>query len=120
MSLTKADKLLIIVLMILSVGCIFPLLHHAPSGDTASVYVKEDKVLSIDLRQDGTYQVQGAKGDVIIEVKNHAIRVRQENSPHHLCSKQGFVSQGNMPIVCLPNETVVQIDEKTQEDTVIR
>lgn len=120
MKLTKGDRILILVIMLASVLCLIPLFKQAPQSDTASVYVKEKKVLSIDLRQDGEYEVEGTNGQVQIEVQDQAIRVRQENSPHHLCSRQGFVSSANVPIVCLPNETVVQIDGQTKEDTVIQ
>ena len=120
MTLKKADKILILFLMALSLFLIFPLLKNAPEADVASVYVKNEKVLSIDLSRDDTYEVEGTNGAVVIEVQDHKIRVTQENSPHHLCSRQGFVSSPNTPIVCLPNETVVQIEGDTQEDTVIQ
>ena len=95
-------------------------MQQTTQANKADVYVKEEKVLSIDLNQDGHYSVDGTNGKVEIEVKDHAIRVTQENSPHHLCSRQGFVSDSNVPIVCLPNETVIQIEGDTKEDTVIQ
>ena len=118
--LRRGDKWLIVILMAVSLGLIVPLLNHAPGHLTASVYVKEKKVLSLDLTQDDTYEVEGTNGTVVIEVKDGSVRVSQENSPHHYCSKQGFVSSSNTPIVCLPNETVVQIDGQADEDTVIQ
>lgn len=120
MSLTKADKILIVIVMILAIGLLFPLLGQAPSSEVAKVYVQEKEVLSIDLNTDETYQVQGTNGEVVIEVKDHQIRVTQENSPHHYCSLQGFVSNPNTPIVCLPNETVIRIEGDSSEDTVIQ
>ena len=116
MKLTKADRILIVILMLISLSSLFFLLGHTTQANTADVYVKEEKVLSIDLNQDGQYSVEGTNG----KVKDHAVRVTQENSPHHLCSKQGFVSDSNVPIVCLPNETVIQIEGDTKEDTVIQ
>lgn len=55
-----------------------------------------------------------------IEVKQKKVRVTQEKSPHHYCSKQGYVSDANVPIVCLPNETVVKIEKEASQDTVIQ
>lgn len=119
--MTKADKILIVCIMILSIGCIFPLLHHAPQAKVAVVLVSNKEVLRIDLSENKTYSVKGKLGKVHIQVKDGKVRVNQEKSPHHLCSKQGYVSNAHTPIVCLPNETVVQIKESsTSEDTVIQ
>ena len=120
MSSTKADKMVIVALMILALGLLIPLFNNAPQSNLAKVYVKDSEVLSIDLSQDSSYTVEGTNGEVKIEVKDHQIRVTQENSPHHLCSKQGFVSDPNTPIVCLPNETVVRIEGGAQQDTMIQ
>lgn len=120
MKLTKADRILIVILMLVSFLSLFFLMQQTTQANKADVYVKEEKVLSIDLNKDGHYSVDGTNGKVEIEVKDHAIRVTQENSPHHLCSRQGFVSDSNVPIVCLPNETVIQIEGDTKEDTVIQ
>lgn len=107
--------------MIVSLGLIVPLIHQAPSAHVASVQVQNKEVLRIDLLKDATYEVEGTLGPVHIEVKDGAIRVRQENSRHHYCSLQGFVDDPNQPIVCLPNETVITIEsEDSNEDVVIR
>lgn len=120
--MTKADKILIVCIMILSIGLIFPLLHNAPTSKVAVVQVANKEVLRIDLTQNKEYTVKGKLGPVHIQVKDGAVRVRQENSPHHTCSKQGYVSNANTPIVCLPNEMVVQIEDgqDSNEDTVIQ
>ncbi len=119
--MTKADKILIITLMFLSLVLIFPLFFYAPSSSQAIVSVENKEVLRIDLKKDDTYTVQGKLGKVKIEVKDGKVRVKQENSKHHLCSKQGYVSNSSTPIVCLPNETVVKIEnQENEEDTVIQ
>lgn len=120
-SMTKADKCLILILMICSIVLFFPILKQAPSSHIASVQVKNKEVLRIDLRNNAEYEVDGTLGSVHIVVKDEKIKVSQENSPNHLCSKQGFVSDANVPIVCLPNDTVVQIEKgQEEEDLVIR
>ena len=119
--MTKADKILIICVMIISLCLIVPLLKHEVLASVAIVQVKNKEVLRIDLSKDANYQVQGSLGPVHIEVKDGAIRVSQENSKHHYCSMQGFVSSVNEPIVCLPNDTVITIQgENPGEDVVIR
>ena len=56
----------------------------------------------------------------ILRSNKKKVRVTQEKSLHHYCSKQGFVSDANVPIVCLPNETVVKIEKEASQDTVIQ
>lgn len=116
----KADKILILCIMVVSLLLCIPLFFAKNSVSYASVYVKEKEVLKIDLSKDKTYVVNGKLGKVHIEVKNRKVRVSQEKSPHHYCSKQGYVSSSNTPIVCLPNETVVKIENKESQDTVIQ
>ncbi|WP_305153090.1 NusG domain II-containing protein, partial [uncultured Dubosiella sp.] len=83
--------------------------------------VRNEEQLRISLLKDGKYAVDGTLGKVHIEVKDGAVRVEQENSPHHYCSRQGFVDSPNTPIVCLPNETVITIEgEQAGEDVQIQ
>lgn len=119
--MTKADKILIVVIMLCSALLVFPIVLNAPKATTAVVQVKNEEVLRLNLFQDGEYSVDGTLGKVNIEVSNGAVRVSQENSPHHYCSRQGFVSDANGPIVCLPNETVITIEgDNTSEDVLIQ
>lgn len=79
----------------------------------AVVYSYDKEVLRIDLTVDKTYTVQGALGEVFIEVVGGRIRVEKETSPYHLCSIQGWVQYANIPIVCLPNHIVIIIENGT-------
>ena len=45
----------------------------------------------------------------MIEVLDYKIRVVEENSPLHLCSKQGFIDKSYETIVCLPNKVVIKL-----------
>jgi hypothetical protein len=116
-----ADKILIVILMAASALLVVPILFNAPEASTAVVSVKNEEVLRLSLLEDGEYEVEGTLGNVHISVKDGAVAVTQENSPNHYCSLQGYVSDGNIPIVCLPNETVVRIQgSDSGEDTVIQ
>jgi hypothetical protein len=79
----------------------------------AVVYSYDKEVLRIDLTVDKTYTVEGALGEVFIEVVDGRIRVEKETSPYHLCSIQGWVQYANIPIVCLPNHIVIIIENGT-------
>ena len=79
----------------------------------AVVYSYDKEVLRIDLNVDKSYVVQGALGEVTIEVAGGKVRVEKETSPYHLCSIQGWVQYANIPIVCLPNHIVIIIENGT-------
>ncbi len=118
----KADKLLISLLLILSIALLVPMFFNSQKGSFAVVKVRNEEKLRLDLSQDGEYEVQGTLGPVHIIVSGGKVEVSQENSPLHYCSKQGAVDNGAVPIVCLPNETVITIENDTEtiEDTVIQ
>ncbi|MGL4952805.1 MAG: NusG domain II-containing protein [Culicoidibacterales bacterium] len=81
----------------------------------ANVLVQNQLVLTIPLSELTTttqYEVNGANGPVIIEAQKNQVRVLQEFSPKHLCSIQGWTSNPLFPIVCLPNQTVIEIVAK--------
>ena len=46
----------------------------------------------------------------------------EEESPLHLCSKQGFIEESYESIVCLPNKIVIKISSKKKKDldTILR
>lgn len=126
--MNKADKLF--------VGCIilFSLLFYIPfiiSGiqdqnkrKEVVVNYKNQEILRKNMHENAVYTVVGTLGEVQIEVKDEAVRVEKENSPYHLCSIQGWIKDTGRPIICLPNEIVVQIEasEDTEDgvDTVIQ
>lgn len=119
--LRKADKILIVLLLACAVLLLFPLLNYKEGGSYAVVKVRNEEKLRLPLSEDGEYSVEGALGTVHISIKNGKAAVTQENSPHHYCSRQGYVDSPAVPIVCLPNETIVTIEgSEAQEDTVIQ
>lgn len=86
----------------------------------ALVYYEDDLVLTIDLKMpEKEYKVKGYNGMVSILAGNGKIKVQEENSPLHLCSKSGYISKSYETIVCLPNKIVIKIDAVSELDTVI-
>ena len=77
----------------------------------AVVYYQSEEVARYDIEKDQVHSHQGSLGEVVIEIKDREIRVVTENSPLHICSIQGWVKNMYVPIVCLPNEMVIQIED---------
>lgn len=118
--MNRHDVLLIVTLFILSILSIFLIKNLDSSEKEAYVYYEDKLILTIDLSINKEYNVKGYNGNVIIEVKNKKIRVKEEESPLHLCSKQGFISSSLEPIVCLPNKIIIKLKSKSEIDAVIK
>ena len=108
--MNKYDKILILIVCLISIGFIVVRKMNKNNYNYAYVYYENKEVLSINLKINDTYKVNGYNGDVIIEVKDKKIRVKEENSPLHICSRQGFISEGS--IICLPNKIVIKLDNE--------
>lgn len=104
--MNKKDWLLIIIVIILSLLFIF---SSKISADVAYVYYESDLILTIDLNINKIYEVNGYNGIVKIEVNNKSIRVVEENSDKHICSRQGYIKNEGESIVCLPNKIVIEL-----------
>lgn len=124
--MNKADKRCIVIVILCSLLFYVPLWwmqgRDANKKKEVVVSYKSTEVLRVDLDIDKTYNVKGSLGQVIVEVQDGNVRVEKENSPQNLCSIQGWVSGGNIPIVCLPNNIVVQIESMDNDgnDVVIQ
>lgn len=116
--MNKYDISLIVFLILISLFS-FPFLLKKEEATVANIYFENKIVLTVDLSIDNHYEVEGVNGKVLLEVKNGKIRVNEENSPLHLCSKQGYISKSYESIICLPNKIYVEIDSNDY-DAIVR
>lgn len=116
--INKYDISLIVIIMLLSIFLLL-FFNKEKQGKYAYVYYENKIIKKIDLNIDNTYIVKGYNGKVKIKVKNNKIKVTEENSPKHLCSKQGYIKKTNEQIICLPNKIVIEIEDDLI-DTVVK
>ena len=117
--MNKSDlKLIIIVLVIAIISLFMIALSNKDNNKQALVYYDNDLILTIDLtiKEKKEYQVNGYNGIVKIISEDGKIKVDEEDSPLHLCSKQGYISASYESIVCLPNKIVIKIVSTDHED----
>lgn len=120
--MNKSDIKLILCIVISMIILILCMLIFREEGNKKAIVYYENKVvLTIDLNNslDNTYIVKGYNGDVKILAKNGKIKVLEENSPRHICSKQGWISEVYETIVCLPNKIIIKIDANNEYDTIV-
>lgn len=123
--MNKNDLKLIIIILAIAIITFFMIaIIDKESNKQALVYYDNNLVLTIDLnnKEQTEYIVEGYNGPVKIVADNGKVKVEEEDSPLHLCSKQGFIEKSYETIVCLPNKIVIKISDKEQNnlDTVLR
>lgn len=80
--------------------------------------VSLDEATTITLYQNEYYKPGSSTefallDDVVIEINDQQqVRVESEESPRHICSLQGWIGTTGMPIICLPNNLMVVIEEE--------
>ena len=87
----------------------------------AKVYVQNEVVETIDLstKEEKEYVIVGLHGNVIVETKDGAIRVKESNCPHQDCVHMGYVSETNRPIICTYNAVYIVIEGASDVDVEI-
>ena len=120
--MNKQDKILtvVIIIFILIILLIFKVTEKTDNLN-AFVYYEDDLILTIDLNEEEKiYEVDGYNGTVYISAGNGKVKVEDEDSPLHLCSKQGYISKSYETIVCLPNKIVVKIEAASDIDAIVK
>ncbi|MDD2490479.1 MAG: NusG domain II-containing protein, partial [Bacilli bacterium] len=110
----KNDMILIVIILIIAlIIFIVPKINSNQGNKIANVYYENKLIKTIDLSSNlkQEYNIKGYNGNIVIETKDNMIRVKTENSPLHLCSKQGWVENSHEVIVCLPNRIIIKIED---------
>ena len=117
--MNKSDIKLVVILLVVIAGIFIFINVTKEDGSVAEVYYEDKKILTIDLSIDKEYIVDGELGDVVLEVKDKKIRVKSENSPMNICSKEGFIGDSSRTLICLPNKIIVKIVGESEIDGVV-
>lgn len=91
----------------------FFLLKNSGSGKIAVISVDGEELYRIDLSTvDAAYDitVDNQYGENTIHVEPGAISVSYADCPDGVCVSQGRLSQGGVPIICMPHRLVIQIE----------
>ena len=107
--------ILIAGLLVIS-GVFAALVAGQTSGTMVNIYLDGKCIRSIDLSQaDSSYEftVDGPAGSNTIQVEPGRICVSRADCPDQICVHQGWISTSVIPIVCLPNHLVIQIEEQS-------
>jgi hypothetical protein len=95
------------------------LLLNKSTGNHANIYQNGELIEILDLSEINgfyTFTIENEIGMNKIEVENGSIRVSESDCRDASCVRQGWISSGARPIVCLPHRLVIQLENATAPD----
>lgn len=87
-------------------------------GTVANLYQNGVLIRSIDLsqvREPEVFTIEGPIGGNTIQAEQGRIRVSSADCPDQICVRQGWLADGVTPIVCLPNQLVIRVENGPNE-----
>jgi len=114
-SLTLPDKILLLLLSTATIASYFLVEIGSDPGSTVLVEVDGQAVYRADLHRESSFVVQGARGELAIEVRNGSVSVTRADCPNHICVRMGRKSRNGDIIVCVPNKTIIHIGGGTAD-----
>lgn len=131
LNLTKNTKIILTISAFLFFTVFFCLLWIMSSGSSsdsdkgsgkliAEIYQNGELTQSISLNtvtESYTFVIQGENDcENEVEVRPGSIGIISASCPDKVCVNQGFVDNSLLPIVCLPNNLVIQVYEEDEID----
>ena len=123
MYLNKYDVLLVVFVLLGALSGIFYSIKGSGKVNYAYVYYQNKEVLKINLKQNEDFFEYNLIFPIVSskyfdKAGEGKIRVIEENSPIHLCSKQGYIQNPHERIICLPNQVVIELSSDEFDTTV--
>lgn len=112
--LTKGDKILIVLVIILALSSLAYIRKQAFSQDEKYVSIQVDgeeiKQILFDKQLiDHEIPIESEFGYNLLELGDGKVRVTEASCPDQIDVKQGYISNVGETIVCLPNKLVIEI-----------
>ena len=105
-----------LVLLIVGIGAALFLQYSVQYGAVAEISIDGETVETLDLNAvTAPYTLKVGEGNTVL-VERGAISMYSANCPDQLCVKQGKITGGVYPIVCLPNRVAIKIISESAEE----
>lgn len=110
----KKTKFWIAVIAVILACSLVPLFLFGANDEGGRARILQDgrELRVVDLASSATekFEVEGKDGHRnVVEIEAGRIRVAEANCPDQVCVRQGWISNGATPIVCLPHGLVIEI-----------
>ena len=123
MKRTRFWVILIGVLLVISAAASVIIFRSHITGGVVAVYHHGELVKKIHLdtvTTPYTFVVGDEERYNEITVERGRICVSEASCPDHVCINTGWLSDGTIPIVCLPNELVIQVEGTSNVDGAVQ
>ena len=113
--MNKAARYLFASLIVMVIACVGVILTSQKEEEHPVAKITSKGVLlqEVDLTGSGekTFHISAGNGEGYntVQVKNGEIWVSEASCPDQVCVNQGKISDGTVPIVCLPNQLIIEI-----------
>ncbi|HOV15964.1 MAG TPA: NusG domain II-containing protein [Candidatus Cloacimonadota bacterium] len=108
--LNAADIALIIIIILTAAGS-YVIIHKSGKNQNAYIYYRSNLIGVFPLNKNMKIKI---KEGCIAEIKNGKIRMLQADCPDKICVRQGWSDM--MPIICLPNQIVIEIKSDNRQE----
>ncbi len=119
-ALTRADKILALVVGLSAIGLILYGRYTAEAGGTLIVELAGAAPATHDLSNYGILPVVGPLGASQIEIGPKGARVISAPCVHKICMRQGWMQRAGDVAACVPNGLVLRIAGAAPIDAMIR
>ena len=109
-----STKLLMTLLLLVVAASMAAVLKPGQQEEERMARILQDGELREEIPLDKigaaySFVVEDGGGRNTIQVERGRIRVSEANCPDQVCVGQGWISDGTVPIVCLPHGLVIEI-----------
>lgn len=109
----NAKIILILLLAAAVVSAGFLLLRQKKTSSPVARITRDGELLREipldEVEESYSFVVEDEAGSNTILVEPGRIRVSQADCPDQVCVNQGFISDGTVPVVCLPHKLMIEI-----------
>lgn len=112
--MNKAAKVILALLILVAAVSAAAILLPRKGRDAPVARISRDGVVLEEIALDQveesySFVLEDERGSNTILVEPGRVRVSQADCPDQICVEQGYISDGTVPIVCLPHKLVIEI-----------
>ena len=113
--LTTADRLLIVLLIVLGASSLFIVSLFQAQGETVQIFQNNEIKFQFNLNEEKRFVIENQSGFIQIFIEDKKVWVNDSSCSAKICKKMGKISKTGQTIVCVPNKIFIQIVGKNKD-----